>query len=353
VSPGYAFAWRVFPGGTQIWDIVAAGKRLKAEKYNMQAVTQSEVAAAAEAYFDFLLTYLMRDANITSMQEAKALIELDEKLLAENKITLQELEQAKALYQERYHDLAVGGKVVLNMQILLHRLNLDTTVGLSPDFQDYRLLQVVPKSLTSDSVLAYAKEHNLELKQLTELVSAQKWVVGSAVSAFVPYVDLGYTSAWIGSDYDNLQRFQNRAYTISTDLGYTMGVAPTALLAEQVIKVKQLKLEKLNTIRELETKLLQNYVGAISAEADYEFQKKAYEASEKAFKEGWQQLQNGEKVHLSVIASLNNLQQTRIGMAQATLNANNAQIQLLTDMGAATKENLLNGFVLPLPKKSK
>lgn len=345
VQPQIGASWTLYPGGKTIYDMLAAKRRKDSADFLLKQTDQEQLAGAAQDYYKLLAAYQQKNSALQSMSEAKEQVSLNQAKIQTGKGIPLDLSRAQTQYAQRQSALLQAESGIIQAeQALLNRLNLDPTIHLVPNEPDEAKKSLVSEDIPVARLIEQAVAQNPSLKTLEEELKAMGYDYKSIRSDLLPSVTLRTYLNGTGQDFNTLARTTFGGITVNMNLLSNLGLQVPFRMQEQKKKIEQKILQQQALTRDVQSRVMtaflsgENYHGVMrSAEQELASAQESYQLAVGRFKAGY-------GVNLDVLDAESVLATARANLAQATLNYNQAQVQLVQAIGQVTPDILLHGL---------
>jgi len=328
--------WVVNPGKAY-YEIKASKSRLAATRLQKQAVIVSALREALAGYYDLLLAQAQVLAAQNNLNEAEEIHRVAaERLRTGMDIKAREL-QARARAAQRKRDLTEAMNRFYQASVSLAvTLRLDPTLTLIPQKEEYALVELVPDSLSVNTLLALALKHRPDLASMRSLVEAagaeRKAVLWGGIG---PQLDTSYQIGGIGGrlvDQGESFAFGRQEFLqVGTNLRLgvdTFGNLKTARAVEKQAHLEVFRgMERIKgqVVSALQTRRTQSEIIPLAREE--------VRASEEVLRIARARLDAGTHPPIEIFEAESQLASARFRFAQAVIGYNKSQIDLLTALG--------------------
>jgi len=204
-QPSVAIQWIINPGKV-VYDIVAARKRLSATEHQERAVLLETLRRSAVEYYHLILSQARVSAANESVHEAEELLRITRlRIKAGTGIRADQL-RAEARFAQRRQDLIIGLRRFYDASVALSvTLRLEPSVTLVPNLTELPPIPLVREDLPIDELLAIAVAYRPDLQRvrtLAEAIAADKKSTWWA--ALGMQVNLGYQYGGITGHANNV-----------------------------------------------------------------------------------------------------------------------------------------------------
>ncbi len=345
VQPQLSASWTLYPGGRTIYEMLSAKRRKQMADSLLKETYQEQLARAAEEYYKLLSAYLQKEVIAQGMREALEQVKLNEALVEVGKGVPLDLSRAKTSYAQQQSALFQAETAIIQAeQNLLNRLNLDPTIHLLPSEIEAAKKPLVPEDLPVTQLIATAVEHNPAVQTAELELKAMGFDYKAIRSSLIPSVTLRASVTGTGPDRDNLIRSDFRGLTVNVNLLENLGLQIPFRMQESKKLIEQKLIEQKALLRNIESQVMtaylssQNFKSAIhAAELELTSAQESYDLAVGRFKAGY-------GINLDVLDAEVALTTARSNLAQAVLNYNQSQVQLLEALGQVSPETLTRGL---------
>ncbi|MGE0200763.1 MAG: TolC family protein [Candidatus Melainabacteria bacterium] len=344
-QPQLTASWTLYPGGRNVYELLAARQRSKAAESTMAGTRQEQLALAAGDYYSLLAAYQQRTVVQRNLAEAQEQININQaRVDVGNGIPL-DLSRAKTTYaQQQSAMIEADNAVALAEQTLLNRLNLDVDVHLTPDEREARENTLLQTPTTVNALIGIAVASNPTLAASAETLKAIGHDYRTVRSDLIPSVTLRSYVNGTGPDLQNLTRTTFGGLTVNINLLDNLGLQTPLRMQEQKKLMAQQELVRQAEKRDIETAVSSAYLSSETYRQAMAAADTAVQSAEESYELATGRFQAGYGVNLDVLTALSELAAARKSRIDAILNYNRAQVQLLSALGVATPETLVNGW---------
>lgn len=339
--------WTIFPGGTQIFESVAARRRYKVTRFNLEETLQEQLSRAAEEFYQLVGTQLQIISVLKSSEEARSEQAYNQARLDAGIGTKLDVMRAESQVIQRERDMIEAERnLAVAEQNLLNRLNLDPDIDLQLNRNDISLRRLVPRETPVEALLAMAKANDPALREMEADIKALKADLWAIISRVVPSVTLeGYING-TGPSLDALGRTKFAALFVEANLLENLGLAIPldAKIKRHEIKQRQVELKILN--RNVESAVVNAHLDTVAALKALEVAEEQLRVDEEAYRLAVGRYRAGLAILLDVLAAENVLFNSRTQLNQAIVTYDRTQVRLVEVVGRASIPNLLNGIMV-------
>lgn len=348
VQPQLAATWTIYPGGRNIYDILAAKRRKSASVFQVRETTQQQMARASEEFYRFLEAIVLREIAQKSVQEAQKQVEISRaKMEAGVGTKLDMMRNETLLTQHQRLLIASENDIRQAEQNLLHRLNVDINFSLIPTNIGAVRRFLVPQSATVQDLVSRALTNNPSLQKVSEELKALGIDYKAIRSDFFPAVTLSTYINGTGARWSDLALSRFGGLAVNMNLLEGMGLKIPYRLQEKKGEIARKILERQILVRDIEAAVMKSFLDSQTFSSEIVASEKEFEAAQEAYRLALGRYQAGVGLNLDVIDSEVDLTRARANVARSVLNFNRAQIQLLEALGEITPETLVNGVPSP------
>lgn len=384
-----SFTQYLYKGGGILHTYLEDKHKWKASKHSIKLVTNDMLLETTKEYYKLALNEVLLQIRIKSVQTAEALLLVNKDLYANGVSTMLEVLQAKT-------ELSRQRQQLIKQQIerresavkLATIINEDAGVDLTLGNSQIKKIRLVDKSLLIKDLLQIALDNRPELKRFEELRLAAKESVKVAKAPLLPQISM--TGSTVGTfariQSQNVQQQQTSFSTaggasagavsggaslplsssnasssgsrhkagrslflIGVDmqwqlggLGVTQGAKVQAARAE----VRRRQLEFQRELNDVYKEVRDSYLSSITAENLINETTDTVNSSREQLRVAKDRLENGVGTNLDVISAQRDFTSALIDKANAVIQFNTAQAELLRNIGRVSVSTLISSSPL-------
>jgi len=344
VQPQLGLSWTLYPGGKNIYEMLAAKQRQKSSEFLLKETYQEQLAGAAEDYYKLLAAYLKKGVVVRSLTQAEEQVKLNQAKVKVGSGLPLDLSRARTNYAQQASSLLQTETGIIQAeQNLLNRLNLDSTIHLVPDVAEAQRRELITEEKPIQAWLGDALKVHPSIQNMQTELNALGMDYKATRADLIPSVTLRAYTNGTGPEWSSLTRTNFGGFTVNLNLLQNMGLQLPLQMQERKKLVEQKSLELKNLLRSIETQVMtaflssQNYKSSIeAAQQEVDSAQESYDLATGRFKAGY-------GINLDVLDAGTALETARNNLVQAILNYNQSQVQLLQALGQASPETLLHG----------
>jgi len=338
-------SWTVYPGGQTVYQILAAKRRKVSADYLLQGTLQDQFSNAAQEYYKLLAAYQQKGTIIRSIVDAQEQVRMNKAKVKVGKGIPLDLSQARTNYAQQQSNLVQAESAILTAeQNLLNRLNLDPTIHLVPNEMDSLKHPLVPETMSLESLIAQGVGSNPAIKSTAEDLKAMGYDYKVTRSNWIPSLTLNTNVRGSGNELSGMQRSETLGITVNTTLLQNMGMLTHYQMQETRRLLEQKLLAQKQLVRDVQSKVMTAYLNSENYENGIEAATQALNSAEESSQLANGRFQAGYGDYLDVLTSATQLATARNNLAQAVLNYNQAQVQLVQAIGLASASTLSQGI---------
>lgn len=340
-------SWTLYPGGRQVYQILADKRRRISADYLLKGTYQEQLANAVQEYYKLLAAYQQKGVIMRSMLNAGEQMRLNQAKVSVGKGIPLDLSQAKTYYAQQQSSLVQAESAILTAeQNLLNRLNLDPVIHLTPDEQDSLKRALVPDVYSVERLIAHAVQVNPSVRSGAEELKALGYDYKTVRSDLIPSITLNASIRGSGSQITDMQRSETIGFNINANLLQNMGLLTPYQMQERRKLIEQRVLMQKQLVRDIQSQVMTAFLNSENYETGIEAALQALASAEESYQLATGRLRAGYGVYLDVLTADVQLATARNNLAQAILNYNQAQVQLVQAVGLATPVTLAQGLQL-------
>jgi outer membrane protein TolC len=343
-------SWTLYPGGRHIYQILAAKRRKVSADHLLKETYQEQLANAAQEYYKLLAAYQQKGVIARSIADVQEQVRANQAKVKIGKGIPLELSQAKTAYAQQQSTLIQTESSLLTAeQNLLNRLNLDPTIHLVPHDRDALKHSLIPETLSAERLIAHAVSINPSILSGEEELKALGYDYKMVRSDLIPSLTLNASVRGSGSALSEMQRSESIGFTMNTTLLQNMGVLVPLQMQERKKLMEQRALAQKQLIRDIQSRVMSAFLSSENYESAIDAAQQALASAEESYQLALGRFQAGYGIYLDVLNADAQLATARNNLAQAVLNYNQAQVQLVHAVGMADPATLTQGLQLQGP----
>jgi outer membrane protein TolC len=340
-------SWTLYPGGRTMYQMLAAKRRKASADYSFKETYQEQLSNAAQEYFRLLAAYQQKGVIVRSIADAREQVRMNHAKVQVGKGIPLDLSQAKTNYAQQQSNLVQAQSALLTAeQNLLNRLNLDPTIHLVPNEMDSLKRPLVPETFSVDRLIAQAVSINPSIQAGEEELKALGYDYKVVRSDLIPSITLNTSVRGSGDALNNLQRSEAIGFTLNTTLLQNMGLLVPFQMQERKKLIEQKVLAQKQLVRDVQSQVMTAFLNSENYENAIEAAQQALASAEESFQLATGRFQAGYGVYLDVLTADAQLATARNNLAQAVLNYNQVQVQLVQAVGLVNPTALIQGIQL-------
>lgn len=340
-------SWTLYPGGRNIYQILAAKRRKVSADHQFAETFQEQLSNGAQDYYKLLAAYQQKGVIVRSILEAQEQIRLNQAKVKVGKGIPLDLSQANTSYAQQQNNLAQAESLLLTAeQNLLNRLNLDPIIHLVPYDRDSLKRPLVPDVLSVERLIAQGVSINPSIQSGAEELKALGYDYKVARSDWIPSITLNSSIRGSGNQLTELQRSQSLGFTINSTLLQNMGALTHYQIQERKKLVAQKILAQRQLVRDIESRIMTAFLSSENYENSIDAAEQALASAEQSRNLALGRFKSGYGIYLDVLNAYAQLATARNTLAQAVLNYNQSQVQLIQAIGMVTPATLSQGIQL-------
>lgn len=338
-------SWTLYPGGRNIYQILAAKRRKVSSDFLLKETYQEQLSQAAQEYYKLLAAYEQKGVVVRNIENALEQVKVNQGKVKVGKGIPLDLSQAKTTYAQQQSSLVQAEAAILQAeQTLINRLNLEPTIHLIPSGTDAQKKALIAEVVSVDQLLGRAIATNPTLKNGEEELKALDYDYKMVRSDLIPSFTIQASSRASGTELDNLQRSTSGGLSVSANLLQNMGLQIPLQMREKKQLIQQKKLAQQSVVRTIQTQVMTAFLNSENYEGAIEAARQAVDSAQESYDLASGRFKSGYGINLDVLNAQANLATARSNLVQAVLNYNQSQIQLVQAMGLVTPDAILQGI---------
>ncbi len=339
------FQYYGYRGGKILFGAIRDKHGWSAAKSSLNASLSDVLLNAARDYYNLVLAEAILQIRIkavdTSDEQVRVNTSRFENGLATNLDVLQARTQLSRDRQSLVDQQVNRRAAAIQLADLL---NVNLGADLSPTSKSARKIRLVSQNLRVPDLLRVAIDNRPELKQYDELRKAAKASIIVATSPLQPTFALSGNIVGAGPP-SQLEAL----YALGIAANWQLGGLGTVDSAKIALSRSQARQSALQEQRELVTVLDQvrtAFIRGLDAERNIEETSNEVNSSAEELRLAQLRFANGLGTNLDIITAQRDYTQALIDKAQAIINFNIAQVQLLHDIGLISIDNVSGGRMI-------
>ena len=396
VNAFFRYDYHFLDGGKGFFNTLAARKLYKSSKENLSISMKDTFLSVTKAYNQLLKEQAQLDVLSKSLEEANAVLDLNNKLLNQGVGTKFDVLQSEALVAEQEQLYIAQQSKFREASINLARvLNLEQGTHIKPSSKDLEAKKLYDIDRPISDFLTVAKDNRSEIKKAQLDYYAQKNYIGAAYSGFLPranfYGQYGGTGRVFfhrtkiaevipdaialdasgnpiksrlvnqvspSGGVSNVIRGGGKPFLVATDdslmaskfigiqldwdFGKGLGVSTVSKINQARSDAKLAKLNIDSLAQKIEQEVRSAYLKAQTSEKLIDVSKKRLDAATEALRLAKIRLENGVGINTELLNAQKQYSGALASNVEAIVDYNNSQADLLHSLGIISIDSLLN-----------
>lgn len=341
LNPAIVIQFLLNPGQV-VYEIIASKKRLLGAQQQEQFVILDTLRNAVTEYYDLVYTRVKVSVAEHAIAEAEELLRLTNLRYKNGNALLVDVERAKTSLASRQQDLINATNAFYQTSVSLAvTLQLDPKTTLAPKDGDVPMKVLVRDDLGIDEMMALAKTWRPDLKRAESLANAAgadtKSIIWSGVG---PQVQAGYQVGGLESHTSNQSQDMEEQRRSTASIGMnlslsTLGRTKTANAVQQeaILELqKKLEIARADVIRTSQESSTQAKLAPVA--------RQQLESAAETLRLANLNYKAGKALTIDVLQAEDALNEASQHYANAVINYNKAQVNLLAALGLLDKEKI-------------
>lgn len=341
--------YHLYRGGSVIFGALKARNELRASRFREHANLSDTLLAITQNYYNLVLAECLLqiriDAVRTSEEELRKNSDRFHSGLATNLDVLQSKTQLsrdrQALLDQQANRRSASIK-------LLESMNASLGTDLFPTDLEVHKIRLIDTKLNIAQLLSMAIDLRPELKQYEQLRLAAKKQIAISAANLQPTVSITGSAYGIGPPNNN------RALgVVALNANWRLrglGVVDSMQVQQAKWNARQAAIESQKELQDICAQVRNSYVQILVKESKIEEAKSEVRSSLEELRLAELRKSSGLGLNLDIITAQRDHTQARVAKAQAIVDYNLAQAQLLHDIGAISVESLTSGLKVSAAK---
>ncbi len=341
--------YHLYRGGSVVFGALKARNELRASRYREHANLSDTLLGITQNYYNLVLAECLLqirvDAVRTSEEELRKNSDRFHSGLATNLDVLQSKTQLsrdrQALLDQQANRRSASIK-------LLQSMNASLGSDVFPTDLEVHKIRLIDPKLNIAQLLSLAIDLRPELKQYEQLRLAAKKQIAVAAANLQPSVSITGNAYGIGPPNNN------RALgVVALNANWRLrgfGVVDSMQVQQAKWKAREAAIESQKELQDICAQVRNSYVQILVKESKIEEAKSEVRSSLEELRLAELRKSSGLGLNLDIITAQRDYTQARVAKAQAIVDYNLAQAQLLHDIGAISVDSLTSGLKLSASK---
>jgi outer membrane protein TolC len=337
------FSYSGYQGGKVVFGALQNRNLLRAQRAGNRATISDTLLRITDDYYNLLLAEALLQIRIRAVDTSTEQLRINTNLANNGLATNLDVLQSRTQLSRDRQDL-IDQQVARRAAsiTLAHDLNVNLGQDIAPAERNVRKIRLVSHNLKAGELLTLAIDNRPELKQYEELRKAAKKAIVIAAAPLQPNLKLSGYVIGLGPWLSNLEPLYTLFMGVSWGLGglgtrdLTNIQAARYTARQRMLEAQQEVITVLDQVRnallhslQSERKITETGDEVASAQEELRLSKIRFE--------------NGLGNNIDVINAQRDLTTAYIDRAQAIINFNIAQAQLLHDVGLTSIDNITSG----------
>lgn len=338
------FTYNAYQGGAVLFGTLEQRHRLRAARAVLKGNANDILLQTAKRYYDLLLNEALLDIRNRAVEisiEQLRINSVQERAGAATGLDVLQSQAQLASDQQNLVDQQQTRR--LSSIQLSHILNASFAQDLVSNETILKKRRIVPKQIAIADLLKLAIDNRPELKQYEELRMAAKRAIVVAAAPLQPTAALNGTVYGIGA----AGTANSNIFTLNLSVNWTLGRLGTTDLANiqrSRWQARQTAIQAKQIFNDVFEQVRTAYDQSLAADKRIEHASVQIAAAEEELRLAKKRMQAGIGLNIDVLNAQRDLTQASINKARAIVDFNDAQVQLVHDIGLISIASLSNGL---------
>jgi outer membrane protein TolC len=340
------FRYRAYQGGAVLFGSLQAKHQLRAARKQLEGTINDTLLEAARSYYNLLLNEALLQIRVKAVERSLEQVAQNTQLEVNGLATYLDVLQARTQLARDRQDLLTqqSARRVASIR-LAHTLNISLGQDLIPAGRIVKKERIFSEDLLINDLLAYAVDNRPELKQYDELRKAAKAQIGIAAAPLHPRVNLNGDIYGIGTKLNDLGALFVLNFGVNWTLG-NLGLSDAANIQAARWQARQALIRANKQFIDVFEQVRTSYADTLTAEQKIVQTDEQVASAKEELRLARLRLDTGLGTNLDVLTAQRDLTQAYIDQAQATIDFNLTQVQLLRDTGLISVDALSRGRLI-------
>jgi outer membrane protein TolC len=340
------FAYDAYQGGKVVFTALQNRNLLRAQRAESKATFSDSLLQTAQNYYNLVLSEALLQVRIRAVETSVEQLRINSQLAQNGLATNLDVLQSKT-------QLSRDRQALIDQQVarrtaaitLADTLNMQLGEDLAPAVRILRKVRLVSTDLKTGDLLRLAIDHRPELKQYEELRKAAKKAIIVATSPLQPTAKLQGNVIGLGPHISSMETIYALFFSVNWKLN-NLGTYDLSNVQSSRYQARQRLLEANKELVTVLDQVRTSLLSSLRSEKNiYETMNEVRSATEE-LRLAQLRFENGLGTNIDIINAQRDLTTAQIDHAQAIINFNIAQVQLVHDIGLTSVDTLTSATPL-------
>jgi outer membrane protein TolC len=337
------FTYHVYQGGKVLFGSLEQKHRLRASRAVLKGSLNDTLLDSTKRYYTLVLNEALLEIRSRAVEISTEQVRMNTAQERSGTATGLDVLQSQAQLASDQQNLVDQQSTRRQSALqLAATVNSSLAQDLSSAETTLRKKRVIPRLVPLNRLLAIAIDNRPELKQYEELRLAAKRAIVGAASPLHPQVDLGGTVYGVGAAGSSTNSIYLLNFSVNWMLG-ALGTTDLANIQQARWQARQAAVQAKQIFQDVIVQVRTAYDQSLAADKRVESASAQIIAAEEELRIAKKRMEAGIGLNLDVLNAQRDRTQASINKAQAIVDFNIAQAQLLHDIGLISLSNVVDG----------
>jgi len=340
------FSYSGYQGGKVAFGALQNRNLLRARRAENRATISDTLLRITDDYYNLLLAEALLQIRIRAVDTSTEQLRINTNLANNGLATNLDVLQSKTQLSKDRQNLIEQQVARRSASIALaHDLNLNLGQDIAPAERNVRKIRLISHNLKPGDLLTLAIDNRPELKQYEELRKAAKKAIIIAAAPLQPNLKLSGYVVGLGPWLSNMQPLYTIFMGVSWGLG-GLGTRDLTNIQAARFTARQRMLEAQQEVITVLDQVRNSLLHSLQSERQITETADEVASAQEELRLSKIRFENGLGNNIDVINAQRDLTTAYIDRAQAIINFNIAQAQLLHDVGLTSIDNITSGHAI-------
>ncbi|MDR3615021.1 MAG: TolC family protein [Candidatus Obscuribacterales bacterium] len=337
------FVYHAYQGGKVLFGSLEEKHRLRASRAALKGSVNDVLLDGTKRYYNLVLNEALLEIRNRAVEISLEQVRMNSSQEHAGTATGLDVLQSQAQLASDQQNLVDQQSTRRQSAIQLSAvLNASFAQDLVSQEETLRKKRVIPQIVPIDKLLLIAIDNRPELKQYEELRLAAKRAIIVASAPLQPNINLAGTYYGIGASHSGTQAIGVLNFSIAWTLG-ALGTTDLANIQQARWQARQAAVQAKQTFQDVFEQVRIAYDQSLAADKRIESASAQIIAADEELRIAKKRMSAGLGLNLDVLNAQRDRTQASINKAQAIVDFNIAQAQLLHDVGLISVETVTSG----------
>lgn len=345
ISASIGIIHNLTKGGEEIFKAKAAKYFKKAKKHEQNFTKTQTLYLTSKYYYEALLAKINIEIYLRNLIERNVQLEITKS-------------QEKSGFGTHFDVIRSESEALDAKSVLLNSLSefrsaqsqlayimgIDVKTMLMPFENEINELNLIPESKTLDNLIKEAVNNREDLKHYENLIKYEKQIKNTYVTEYIPKPYITFHQQFQGTVSTSVYPNYNLGAYLDWRPGEYLGIGTIKKIKQQKEKIRAEILKYQNKLRDIEEKIVSAYTASEFIKKQIAINEKRVKYANESIKLAMLRFNYGKGILLDIIQAQGETISAQVQYISSVINYNLAQLELLYESGAITKEEILKNY---------